>query len=1000
MRKALLAGVALGCLLCADTASAGLLSNIVKSATSTTSSVVSTVLPGSNGFVLDAPADPNNPKVHPFYGNINPFYGNINPFYGNINPFYGNISPFWGNISPFWGSINPFYGSISPFYGNISPFWGSINPFDASIGPFWQSAGPQWGAINTLWNDLQASNATDYSGLQAQLKGFIASSSDFWSAAVHKYTGKDFNSGFADAVLSTYGIDPDDASSLANVSPMVRSAFMLSWYDGLMNFTGVDHVDWWMSSVDWSPALTKIQNANGDVIVGVLDSTFDGDATGVDNVHFAGGYKVYVNQHGGAVASLIAAQQDGQGVMGIAPNSQIELYNPFDQTGTTNWQDVTTGIDTLYKRGATVVNASLGTPGWTLSPEWISILSGSLLSSRKNNLLIVKAAGNEGVAQSQNIEWLSNLSNLSLAALTPIDNLIMVGSIGPTGEISSFSNTPGNACVTVAGICMPQNKLMYHFVVAPGELILVADGHGGVTRMSGTSFAAPLVTGAIALLQDRWPWLAQHAPETAQIIFRSAKDLGAPGVDPVYGWGELDVQASQAPLNFDNLLVYQPFAYNGSALNPLQTLLPNWSARSLKQSVLNPGQLDLWQNKNAYLVAIEPIGTTYRDFTIPLSTMLVGKNQKTSYGNNPFQSYLYQRLIDWARGSNFSNFSSQSVMLGHSAWDLNLTTTAPLPEEERETGIARPHYEMRLSNASDGVDFRVGEGNGAHGLMSELTSGSEQVGIFSLATDFDPSTGGVNPVLGLASGGAYAQGGMSFGGLHFSAGYSEKTDDHIYTDATFGPMRSVPLPTNKAAASVFGLDYALTGNFTFNASYTSLNEYDGFLGAQGGGVLSFGNGARTNAATVGGTANFDGGWGFAASATLGNTTPGSTNSALSFTTTTMRSTAYEFVGKKTGVFGEKDELRVSFTQPLHVENGGLQYRSIEVVGRSTGALGPVTQTWNIAGPREHRIEAIYAVPVLNDRVQLAGFGLVDMNAAETNGRSTALSAGLQIQIGY
>src|SRR5690348_1920434 len=378
MRRILLAGTAIGCLFAAQPASAGLLSNIVNPVTSTASSVVTTVLPVNNGLVLDAPANQNDPKLKPFYGSINPFYGSINPFYGSINPFYGSISPFWGDISPFYGSINPFYGSISPFYGSISPFWGTINPFDASIAPFWQAAGPQWGAINTLWNNLQASNATDYSDLQTQLKGFIANSSDFWSAAVRKYTGKDFNSGFADAVLATYGINPDDANSVANVIVMTRSGFMLSWYEGLLNFTGVDHVDWWMGAVNWSPALTKIQNANGKVIVGVLDSTFDGDATGIDNVHFAGGYRIYVNQHGGAVASLIAAQQDGQGVMGIAPNSQIQLYNPFDQTGTTNWQDVTNGINVLFQRGASVVNASLGTPGWTLSSEWISVLSGSL----------------------------------------------------------------------------------------------------------------------------------------------------------------------------------------------------------------------------------------------------------------------------------------------------------------------------------------------------------------------------------------------------------------------------------------------------------------------------------------------------------------------------------------------------------------------------------------------------------------------------------------------
>ena len=78
-------------------------------------------------------------------------------------------------------------------------------------------------------------------------------------------------------------------------------------------------------------------------------------------------------------------------------------------------------------------------------------------------------------------------------------------------------------------------------MVAPGELILVSDGQGGVTRQIGTSFAAPLVSGAIALLHDRWPWLSNFPVETANIILNSAKDLGAPGVDAVYGHGLLDV---------------------------------------------------------------------------------------------------------------------------------------------------------------------------------------------------------------------------------------------------------------------------------------------------------------------------------------------------------------------------------------------------------------------------------------------------------------------------
>ncbi len=72
-------------------------------------------------------------------------------------------------------------------------------------------------------------------------------------------------------MLANYGINPNDPNSLANTDAATRSFFFLNWYDGLMNFTGVDHVDWWMPAVHWSPSLAQIQGSDA-VVVGVLDS--------------------------------------------------------------------------------------------------------------------------------------------------------------------------------------------------------------------------------------------------------------------------------------------------------------------------------------------------------------------------------------------------------------------------------------------------------------------------------------------------------------------------------------------------------------------------------------------------------------------------------------------------------------------------------------------------------------------------------------------------------
>jgi Subtilase family len=168
--------------------------------------------------------------------------------------------------------------------------------------------------------------------------------------------------------------------------------------------------------------------------------------------------------------------------------------------------------------------------------------------------------------------------------------------------------------------------------------------------MTGTSFAAPLVSGTIALVQTRWPWLQQYADETVQIVLQSATDIGDPGADPVYGMGELNVEAAMSPLNLDNLVVFAPLRYTNGANVNVDKNHPNWTPAALKAALNTPGDLDMFNKKHAYLVAFENIGYTYRDFYIPLSSSLIGKSQKVNNTQHSFQSYIYQRLLDWAQG--------------------------------------------------------------------------------------------------------------------------------------------------------------------------------------------------------------------------------------------------------------------------------------------------------------------------------------------------------------
>ena len=285
-------------------------------------------------------------EIDPLYRNINPFYRNIGAFWGSVNPFYRNIGAFWGDIDPFYRNIGAFWGDLNPLYRNIGAFNGQIVPDYRNIGAFWDEAGGVWTGIDSTWAAAGtfAANPTAYASLAAQLNALSAKSEAYWGASVTSQTGKSFAEGFANPLFAKYGINPNDPASLEKLPANERSHFFMDWYDGLMNFSGTDHADHWMKTVNWTPLLTQTQGSGKGVVIGLVDFHVAGDADLQSKTIYNGGNSTYSNGHGAAVGSLIAAAHDGKGVMGIAPNATIAAYNPFDATGTADWPDIKAGI--------------------------------------------------------------------------------------------------------------------------------------------------------------------------------------------------------------------------------------------------------------------------------------------------------------------------------------------------------------------------------------------------------------------------------------------------------------------------------------------------------------------------------------------------------------------------------------------------------------------------------------------------------------------------------
>lgn len=897
---------------------------------------------------------PDATPVKPVYGDINPFYGNIGAFWGNINPFYGNIGAFWGDINPFYGNIGAFWGNINPFYGNIGAFYGDIQPFTGDVAAHYGNIGAFWGNIQPFWSSLNASlaaatpgNAASLTTAATNLNDLIARSETFWGNAVRARTGKSFTEGFAKPLLAKFGLDPANPASLAGMSENRRWEFMITWYDQLMEFSGMDHVDHWMKTINWTPAITQQQGEGYDAVIGLIDFTIAGDSDIQSKLSYFSGVSTFSNGHGAGVASLMVAAHDGRGVMGIAPNASVVAYNPFDNSGTTNFNSIRDGIVTLNQKNTSVINMSLGVSGWTLHPDWKGVFADANVAKSFGNTVYVIAAGNDGISQTANVSW----------GLAADPALIVVGSVAPDGTISSFSNRPGTACLTdLAGKCGKDQELMYRFMVAPGELILVSDDHGGVVRQSGTSLAAPLVSGTIALLHDRWPWLTKYPKATAEILFRSAKDLGAKGVDPVYGWGLLDVAAAQSVLDFDRLFYYQ-------ITDASSTLSPGSVKPMSAGSIRSKGVQASWEAAGAYFVVFEPTAQTQRDFAIPLSSRLYG--QRVSGSNELFQQFIYDRMVEWMKGTKpFGLRGTQDdTEAGYLAFS-DATVTIPVEGLELSFGYTQrqdslfadtaSEYALRLSNEAEGVALNVGYGRGAAVL-------GYQAG-FALSSDY-VGDAGLDPLLGLASGGAYASVDLAIApNATFRAGFSSAGGPLLPETENGRPVgagEDVGLDDYSASAFSASVTFAPVEGLTLLASYTRLDEKNGVLGVQSM-QDDFSASTVTDGFTVGGDLALDTDLTFSLSASFGRTNPTSNQLAV---TDAIESTSLKAALTKVGVFGENDTARLTIGQPLHVEQGSMSYTQIGVVDRLTGAIGPVTQTFDIA-TSDRRVEAelLYATP--------------------------------------
>jgi hypothetical protein len=271
----------------------------------------------------------------------------------------------------------------------------------------------------------------------------------------------------------------------------------------------------------------------------------------------------------------------------------------------------------------------------------------------------------------------------------------------------------------------------------------------------------------------------------------------------------------------------------------------------------------------------------------------------------------------------------------------------------------------------------VGFGDGAPQLFSQ--SG------FTQAADYEAERGGVNPLLGLASGGAYGAWSYSLSEkLSFSAGALVRDQQR---DARLLPalgVRGNGADDYTANAAHMSVTFKPADALSLTGAYTRLHEGSALLGIQSFDPADLGKGSTTDGYSV--SLN----WAAApklslmASGTVGKTRQGDEGQSLSVDKDGLTSTAFQVGVMRQDLFAKGDRLQLSVSQPMFVERGRLNVTTVQVIDRETGKIGPVTQSFDISGKRRIAAEAFYAKPMGEGDVAFFGRAETDDGGRTTD----------------
>ena len=390
------------------------------------------------------------------------------------------------------------------------------------------------------------------------------------------------------------------ALALAVSFPAAAQTFTQGYYVPI----GQYYVDWAYPAINLSTAQARGLTGKGTTVA-VFDTGFT-NASGKFTGNIAGpSYNIYTggavtsdpNWHGTFVSSIIAANMQTQGsnmsMYGVASSAKLLPVQVMNSAGQGTWTDqqLANGINFAINNGAKIFNNSWGS---NLMQSQVS--TSAVLSQNARTLAAYETAASRGVITVFAAGNYSTTSPDYWATLPSMDSklagtwLVAVAT-DTNGALASYSNQ----CGIAKSYCL----------AAPGSNILGVYGTG-MALGSGTSFAAPMVSGAVALLQQQWPYLT--GAQITSLLLRTATKTGIYANQQIYGQGMLNLAAATAPQGTVTVPTGATVAESGMSLAQAGLSLP---AAFGKIDTLGAGMMVLDDYGRAYSVSMaNMVGTS------------------------------------------------------------------------------------------------------------------------------------------------------------------------------------------------------------------------------------------------------------------------------------------------------------------------------------------------------------------------------------------------------